>query len=109
MKQTSNFNDFRDAFRDMGREGSFSYEGMQALFDYFEQLEEDTGEEIELDVISLCCDYSEATWEEIADDYGIELSDPDDADLVAQEVREHLEERSIIVGEVPGGCVYLNF
>ena len=108
MKQTIGFYEFREAFRSL-RPDNFSYEGMQALFDYLEQLGEDTGEEIELDVIALCCDYSEASWEEIARDYRIELTDPDDEDLVAQEVREHLEERSIIVGEVPGGCVYLNF
>ena len=109
MKQTINFDDFRDAFRKMERMENFSYEGQKALFAYLEEYEESTGEEIELDVVGLCCDYSEATWEEIAEDYGIDLPDPEDEDLVAQEVREHLEERSIIVGEVPGGCVYLNF
>ena len=108
MKQTIGFYEFREAFRSL-RPDNFSNEGVCALFDYLEELEEDTGEEIELDVIALCCDYSEASWGDIARDYSIELTDPDDADLVAQEVREHLEERSIIVGEVPGGCVYLNF
>ena len=105
MKQTIGFYEFREAFRSL-RPDNFSYEGMQALFDYLEQLGEDTGEEIELDVIALCCDYSEASWEEIARDYGIELTDPDDEDLVADEVREYLEDKTCIVGEVPGGCVY---
>ena len=73
MKQTVNFNDFRDAFRAFDRMENFSYEGMQALFDYLEQLEEDTGEEIELDVIALCCDYSEATWRERSEEHTSEL------------------------------------
>ena len=38
---------------------NFTYEGKRALFDYLENLEEDTGTEIELDTIALCCEYSE--------------------------------------------------
>jgi len=37
----------------------FSYEGKQALFDYLEEYEESTGEKVEFDYISLCCDYIE--------------------------------------------------
>ena len=51
--------DFVDAFRDMGRQDNFSYSGLRALFDYFEDYSEDTGESIELDVIAICCEYSE--------------------------------------------------
>lgn len=59
MKTTVSFCDFTDAFLKMGRENSFSYEGKRALFDYLEQYEQDTGEEIELDIIALCCEYTE--------------------------------------------------
>ena len=59
MKQVINFSNFVDAFRDMSRENQFTYEGKHALFDYLEEFEEDTGEEIELDVIGLCCEYAE--------------------------------------------------
>lgn len=109
MKTTVNFSDFVDAFRVYEREDNFSYEGKRALFDYLEQLEEDTGEEMELDVIALCCDWNEGTWEEIAREYRIELTDPEDKDKTADEVREYLEYHSCIAGEVPGGCVYLAF
>ena len=50
---------FQDAFHKMGRKDQFSYEGLDALFDYFEMLEEDTDQQIELDVIAICCEYSE--------------------------------------------------
>ena len=50
---------FIDRFREMGRADQFSYEGKIALFNYLEALSEDIGEPIELDVIALCCDYSE--------------------------------------------------
>ncbi len=57
MKTTVNFSEFCDAFE--MRKENFSYEGKRALFDYLEEYEEDTGQEIELDVIALCCEYSE--------------------------------------------------
>jgi hypothetical protein len=59
MKQSVYFSDFCDAFRDSGRNDSFTYAGKRALFDYLEQYEEDCQEEIELDVVALCCEYSE--------------------------------------------------
>jgi len=73
MKRTVNRYEFEDAFREYGRSDSFSYEGKRALYDYLEQYEEDTGEEIELDVIGLCCNYSEyETALEAAQEYGFE-------------------------------------
>lgn len=59
MKSTVNESMFHNAFHNMNRENNFSYEGRKALFDYLEQYEQDTGEEVELDVIALCCEYSE--------------------------------------------------
>lgn len=43
----------------MNRTTNFSYAGLNALFDYLAEYEEDTGEELELDVIALCCDFTE--------------------------------------------------
>ena len=59
MKQTVNVHDFRQAFADYNRQDNFTYNGLTALFDYVEQYEEDTGQEFELDVIGLCCDFTE--------------------------------------------------
>ena len=39
---------------------NFTYGGLEALFDYLEQLEGDTGT-IEFDMVGICCDYSEYT------------------------------------------------
>ena len=58
MKQTINEYQFRTAF-ETSRPNNFSYEGLTALYEYLEQYEEDTGEEIELDVIAICCDFTE--------------------------------------------------
>ena len=59
MKSTINLYDFRRGFEDYDRKDQFSYEGQEALFDYLEQFEDDTGEEVEFDVIALCCEYTE--------------------------------------------------
>lgn len=59
MKQSIGFGQFCDAFRNMGRNEQFTYAGKRALFDYLEEYEESTDTEVELDVIALCCDYSE--------------------------------------------------
>ena len=59
MKKTINYYDFRAEFRAFGREEQFTRQGLKALFDYLEELGEDCGEEIELDVIALCCGFVE--------------------------------------------------
>jgi hypothetical protein len=66
MKQTITKSDFRDAFKEMGRESNFSYDGLGALFDYLEEMDENA----ELDVIAICCDFSEyENLEEFQGDY----------------------------------------
>ena len=54
MKQTVYLNDFINAFQKI-RPDNFSYEGLEQLFEYLESYEEDAQEQIELDVIALCC------------------------------------------------------
>ncbi len=68
MKTTVTLHDFREAFAAI-RPDNFSYEGLALLYDFFEELEADTGEEIELDVIAICCDFCESTPDEIRSDY----------------------------------------
>jgi len=59
MKQTVSHNNFIDAFRAMDRVNNFGFDGLTALFKHLEEYEEETNEEIEFDVISLCCDYTQ--------------------------------------------------
>lgn len=69
MKKTVNFYDFQHEFYRCGRGEQFSYQGLHTLYDYLIQYEDDTGEELELDVIALCCEYAEMTMQEIFDAY----------------------------------------
>lgn len=105
---------FRDRFIDYNRQNSFTSEGLTLLFDYLEQLEQDT-EEIELDVISICCDYSEMTFEEFANEYSLEteyeepLDVDDDGETITishkisdedlkEAIEEYISENTVLVG-----------
>ena len=59
MIKTINEYDYIDAFKKMGRTDNFSTSGLIALYEYLEMLGDDLGQEIELDVIALCCEYAE--------------------------------------------------
>ena len=58
MKMTVGYYDFVRGFEN-ARPNAFSRLALEALFDYLEQYEDDTGEEIEFDVIALCGEYTE--------------------------------------------------
>jgi hypothetical protein len=101
---------FREAFRLAGRGDQFSYEGLEVLFDYLEQISDETGEAIELDVVGLCCEYYESSTEELIESYNIDVSEAEgDEDEVKALVREHLEDNTSVCGEVSGGFVYAGF
>ena len=79
MKKTVNFNDFENAFENMNRADQFTSTGLRALFDYLEQFEEETGNEVELDVIALCCEFTEyENIEEYNNNYNTEYKNMED-------------------------------
>ena len=60
MKITINESMFKEQFRLHGRKDQFSWNGLTALYDYLEEAYgEDSEYEYDLDVIGLCCDFSE--------------------------------------------------
>ena len=90
---------FEAAFKEAGRSDQFSWEGLKSLFDYLDDLSEDTGEPIELDVIALCCDYTEDSYSNIAKDYSIKLTNAEDEDQAKQIVIDYLQDNTSYVGE----------
>jgi hypothetical protein len=108
MKTIVYFAEFRDYFHEI-RPDNFSYQGLRILFDYLEEYEESTGEEIEFDVIAICCDFSEESFENIADLYGIELDENDDEDEQKQQVIDFLQSEGAYVGDSINGIIYRNF
>ena len=109
VQSINNAHQFREAFRLAGRGDQFSYEGLEVLFDYLDNLSEDIGEPIELDVVALCCDYYEASIQELIDNYNIDLSEVDEDDSIIDAVREYLEDNTSVCGQVSDGFVYAAF
>ena len=99
MKQTINQYEFRNAFQNI-RPDNFSYEGLEILFNGLEQYEVDTGEEVELDVIALCCDYSEMDEAEIRASYGVDEE---------EDIEEFLQDNTWTLGshETNGKTYYI--
>lgn len=106
MKTTVTIYDFIEAFRNADRRENFSREGLGLLFDYFEQYEQDSGEEMELDVIAICCDFYEMDPATINDEYslGLDLSDMYEAEA-AEAIVEALNEQTSVVGTTSAGTV----
>jgi hypothetical protein len=76
---------FIDAFKQSSRKDQFSYEALEAIYEYLEDYSNDTGENVELDIVAICCEWSEMTWQEVVQAYDVDLSDvaeEDKADAV---------------------------
>lgn len=106
MKQTINFSAFVDAFHKCGRYDQFGYNALRVLFDYLEEVEQDTGEEIELDVIALCCDYNADSWQDIATSYNIDTSVCEDDATRMSTVIEWLNENTVVCGTYYDSIIY---
>lgn len=114
MKQSVNLHTFRESFRTMGRQDQFSRQGLEALFDYLEELEDSIGEEVELDVIALCCDFNEHDSAlEAAKEYGWggtardeDESEEDYSERAEDEALEWLRDHTSVI-EVSSGSVII--
>ena len=79
---------FIDAFMGIGEwsdsyKNNFSYHGLKALYEWFQDLEDDTGEPIQFDRVAICCDFTEyESLDEFNRDYG---KDFETIDEIAEE------------------------
>ena len=102
MKKTINLNDFINEFHAI-RPDNFSDEGLKGLFSFFEEFEDD----IELDVIAICCDYSEASIHEIIDSFNIDI---DYERNIYMQVMDFLDKNTCVIGDTSfGTIVFQNF
>lgn len=108
MKQTVYFNDFHQAFKNHDRASQFSYEGLELIYDYLISYEDDTNEELELDVIAICCEYSELSVEEIIRSYSIDADEVED-DEIDQFVMNFLCDCTTVIGQTDAGIVFQQF
>jgi len=104
MKTTVSAIDFIDSFRRMGRNDQFSPAALRALFAHIEDMEAETGEECELDVIGLCCEWQEfQTALKAAVEYGFDGEESDESEAL-----DWLREQTQVV-EFDGGVLVFGF
>jgi len=95
---------FIEAFRLCGRESQFSVNARRALFEHFEQVEEDSDTELTLDPIAICCEWAEhSSALAAAKEYGFDEVCGDDADC-EPEALDWLRNQTQVV-EFDGGLV----
>jgi hypothetical protein len=111
MKQSISFNQFTDAFTSYGRDDQFSYDGLKALFDYLEDLAEDCGTDFELDVIALCCEFSEydsALACILEAGYSYQVNTEDDEDDQETDALDYLQDHTSVI-TFNGGVIIQDF
>lgn len=113
MKRTINKYQFRDAFKAVGRGASFSYAGLDALFDFFEEVNPD----FELDPVAIDCDFSQhesafhcmnyyMTSDQFIDEFIEAMNEGDDA--LEEACLEYLRENTCVI-EFTGGIIIQAF
>ncbi len=107
--QTLNKHSFIDAFTHSSRKDQFSYEALEAIFDYLEEYSQDSGEDVELDIIAICCEWAEMTWQEIAASYDVDLSQCADDDERIGEVEDFLCSNTQYCELSEGSFVFVQF
>lgn len=109
MKQSITRYGFAHLFEEYNRKENFSYNGRLALFDYLEELEDHSGEQIECDIIGFCCDFSEyETVEECAKEYSLWCYEPDSYEEREEYALEQLRDRTSVI-EFEGGIIIQAF
>jgi hypothetical protein len=107
MIMTLSLSDFRTEWARSDRKNSFSYEGLEVLFDFLEE----THPNYDLDIVELDSAYTEATPEEIAKDYSytLDIDGLDDEELF-KTVLEFLENKTTVAGITEQGTIlYMEF
>ena len=114
MKETLSANQVADALR-ADEYGGWTYAGARAMAEYLEELEDDTGEELELDVVAIRCDYSEyASLQEWAAGYfadwkaALAIDRDMDDDDIDNAIREHIRDNGQLI-EFDGGVIVSSF
>ena len=123
MKTTLSTSDIAHALKS-DENAAWSWNGARALAEYLEQLEEDTGEEMELDVCTIRCDFSEyASLEAWASDYfrnqadaveqlgltlGMDGSIDEESDEIDDNIRSYIRDKGTLI-EFDGGVIVSSF
>jgi len=112
MKITVTESMFCEQFKRV-RPENFTNAALEALFAHYEEIEQGSGEEMEFDVVAICCDWTEYNSAlEAAESYGFKASAGDDerADMNERAALEFLTDETTVLELGEGnGVVVLNY
>ena len=91
------------------RPDNFSREGLRLLFNWLEEVEDDCNPGYELDVIGICCEYSELSIDEVISNYAIDIGDIDDKESIKDLVIEYLNEVTCVIGVHDNMVIFMNY
>lgn len=103
LKITANADHVVQLAVDYGRLDNFGYKGWRLLAESMEELSDDIGEDIEVDIVGWCCEYShaasaDAAFNELQHHYAWAIEDAQwdemDDEEKLEAVKEFLKERS---------------
>jgi len=94
---TITLSNFRDYFNKSDQYNNvFSYKGLECLYNYLWDLSEDVGENIEMDYVAFCCEYSEYNnIKEFQADYGTDYKTIEDIEEQTTVIR--IDNESFII------------
>jgi hypothetical protein len=104
IKTIDSASQLRDEFRAYDRYDSFSYIAYEWLFDYFEEFDS-----TELDVVAICCEFSEDSFEDVASNYSIDISECEDEDEIRETVLDYLNDQTSVIGSNDSIVVFVAF
>lgn len=107
MKQNVYEIDFVRAFEESSYNKNFSRKGLVALFAHLEELEDQIGEEIELDLVAITSDYREyRNWGEIERDFNNIITPEMSPESKLKALKKHVDE--IVVVDLDKGDIIFN-
>ncbi len=95
------FHEFQKIMNDTYDGSSFDYDGLQILFDYFEELNEDHI----IDPVGICCNYSQMTFDEFCEYCSLDIIGGDKK----QSVIDYIERKSHLIGYNADSLVFVSF
>jgi hypothetical protein len=110
MKRTIDYYDFVDEFNRYDRGEQFSRDGLNQLFNYMEEV----NSEYDLDVIALCCDFSQCSLREFLDAFPSveeELEPIRDSEEIREAISNYIEKNGFWFAFVENGqeVIFENF
>lgn len=93
------FGQFFDSIPD-SRKKNFSYSGWENLYNYLDELSDDTGENVEFDAVAFCCEYTECeSIDEFLRDYNHALDEMGIVSIGGVYVPEFLQSDDVTISE----------